>query len=140
MNYEYKTSLLSRAVLGAVFTGIFVSAVNMAFDYIYRSITQYSFSEVINFPSLIIFSMLSLLAAGVIYFLVIKFLSNSVVYTLFFVALTIALLFVHLGKTMPNGVALPASAHGLTMGIFIITGLASAFVVPYMANHSKIWS
>jgi len=45
-----------------------------------------------------------------------------------------------LGKTMPNGVALPASAHGLTMGLFIITGFASAFVVPYMANHAKIWS
>lgn len=133
-------TLLSKAVLGAVFTGLFVTLANLVYDYVYRDITNYAFSEIINVPSLIFFSMLTLLVAGVIYFVVKKLLGSDVWYMLFFVTLTVVGLFIHLGTTMPNGAPISTNAHGLTIGVFLITGLAAAFVVPYMARHSSVWS
>jgi len=29
--------------------------------------------------------------------------------------------------------------HGLTMGIDVITGCTAAFLMPYMAEHPRIW-
>lgn len=139
----YKYNLLSRGILGGLFVGIIGAAVNMAFDYIYRQVTHYQFSEYVNINSIIFFTIPTLVAAGIVYAVIRQYIRNGMmIYTILSLALTaIVALFIPLGPNMlPNGEAMPSTARGLTMGIEIITGLFGAFALPYFAEHPKIWS
>ena len=139
----YKYTLLSRGILAGLFVGILASAINLLFEYIYRSATQYQFAEYVNINSIILFTIPTLIAAGIVYAILLKYVKKGAwVYTIVALALTaIVALFVPLGPNMfPNGEEMPASARGLTMGIEVITGLMGAFALPYFAEHPKIWS
>jgi magnesium-transporting ATPase (P-type) len=139
----YKYTLLSRGILAGLFVGIFASAVNLLFEYIYRSATNYQFAEYVNINSIIFFTIPTLVAAGIVYSILLQYVKKGAwVYTIVVLALTaIVALFVPLGPNMfPNGEEMPVSARRLTAGIEIITGLTCAFVLPYFAEHPKIWS
>ena len=139
----YKYTLLSRGILAGLFVGILASAINLLFEYIYRSATSYQFAEYVNINSIIFFTIPTLVAAGIVYAVIMQYVKKGRwVYTILALALTaIVALFIPLGPNMlPNGEAMPASARGLTMGIEIITGLMGAFALPYFAEHPKIWS
>lgn len=139
----YKYNLLSRGILGGLFVGIIAAAVNLAFDYIYRQATNYQFAEYVNINSIILFTIPTLVAAGIVYAIIRQYVkAGALVYTLLALAITaVVALFIPLGPNMlPNGEAMPSSARGLTIGIEVITGLFGAFALPYFAEHPKIWS
>jgi hypothetical protein len=138
--YEYKNTPLSKAVLGSLLTGIIVTIVNLIYDHIYRSIANYYFSEIFSIYALISFSILICMAGGIIYFLLNKYLAKgTIVYIILFVALTIAGLFMHMGSYKPDGDSIASGIKGLKIGLDIITGASAAFLVPYFAEHPKIW-
>jgi len=139
----YKYNPLSRGILGGLFVGIIAAAVNLAYDYIYRQVTNYQFSEYVNINSIIFFTIPTLVAAGIVYAIIRQYVKiGMLVYTILALVITaIVTLFIPLGPNMlPNGEAMPASARGLTTGIEIITGLFGAFALPYFAEHPRIWS
>jgi len=139
----YKYTLLSRGILAGLFVGILASAINLLFEYIYRSATSYQFSEYVNINSIIFFTIPTLIAAGIVYAILLKYVKRGAwIYTILALALTaIVALFIPLGPNMlPDGDTMPPSARGLTKGIEIITGLMGAFALPYFAEHPKIWS
>ena len=139
----YKYNPLSRGILGGLFVGIIATAVNMAFDYIYRQVTHYQFSEYVNVNSIIFFTIPTLVVAGIVYAVLRQYVKGgAMIYTIVALALTaIVALFIPLGPNMlPNGTAMPGAARGLTIGIEIITGFFGAFALPYFAEHPKIWS
>lgn len=139
----YKYTPLSRGILAGLFVGILASAINLLFEYIYRSATSYQFAEYVNINSIIFFTIPTLIAAGIVYAILLKYVKRgALIYTILALALTaIVALFIPLGPNMlPNGDAMPASARGLTTGIEIITGLMGAFALPYFAEHPRIWS
>ena len=139
--YEYTNTPLSKAVLGSLLTGIIVTVVNLIYDHVYRSITNYYFSEIFSIYALISFSILICMAGGIIYFLLNKyFAKGTVIYIILFVALTVAGLFMHMSSYMPNGEPISSGGiKGLKIGLDIITGDSAAFLVPYLAEHPKIW-
>lgn len=139
----YRYTLLSRGILGGLFVGIFACVANLIYDYSYREITEYQFAEFVNINSIIFFTIPTLVAAGIVYAIIRRYVPNGLlVYTALALVLTaVVALFVPLGPNMlPNGEPMPASARGLTIGIEIITGLFGAFALPYFAEHPKIWS
>ncbi len=139
----YKYTLLSRGILAGLFVGILAAAINLLFEYTYRSATSYQFAEYVNINSIIFFTIPTLIAAGIVYSIIMQYIKKGLwIYTLLALVLTaIVALFIPLGPNMlPNGDAMPDSARGLTMGIEIITGLMGAFALPYFATHPKIWS
>lgn len=137
----YNYTLFARGVLGGLFVGIATTVINLAFDLIYRNVSGYQFSEFVNINSIIFFTIPTLLAAGIVYAIIVEYVKKGVwVYTILSVALTIIVAFIPLGENMlPSGQPMPASARGLTLGIEVITGAMGAFTLPYFAEHSKIW-
>src|SRR2546423_1005182 len=78
MNYEFKKfPFLTVALFAGVFTGFILGFVNLIFDLIYRGITDYSYSKIINALSIIILSVLLLLIAGLIYFFLVKYVKKE---------------------------------------------------------------
>jgi hypothetical protein len=138
----YKYPILSRGILGGLFTGILAAVLNLIFDYIYRQVTSYQVAEFVNINSIIFFTIPTLVVAGIVYSVLRQFVKNGLlVYTILAIAATVIVAFIPLGPNMlPSGDPMPGSARGLTMGIEIITGLIGAFGLPYFAEHPRIWS
>jgi len=133
--------LLSRGILGGLFVGIATTILNLAFDFIYRTVTKYEFTEFININSIIFFTIPTLLVGGIVYAIIKEYIKKSTwMYIVVCIVLTIVVAFIPLGAYMlPTGQPMPSSARGLTLGIEIITGTMGAFAVPYFAEHPKIW-
>jgi len=138
--YEYKETPLSKAVLGSLFAGIIATILNLTYSYVYREITGYTFLGVFTVYTIILFSIVFCMAAGIVYFLLKRYIKKGrMVYTILFIVLTVLGLFLYINFHVTRGEPGPAGVHGLTMGIDIITGGTIAFLVPYMAEHSGIW-
>ncbi len=137
----YKYTLPVRGIMGGLFVGIATTVISLAFDIIYRKITGYEFAEYININSIIFFTIPTLIAAGIVYALVLQYIKKGmVVYITLSVILTIIVAFIPLGPNMlPSGEVMAPSARGLTMGIEIITGLMGSFALPYFAEHPNVW-
>lgn len=138
----YKYNTLSRGILGGLFVGLMATGVNLLFDYLYRYFTHYLAAEFVNINSITFFTIPTLVGAGVLYAILRDNVRRGLwVYYVVILVLTAVVTFIPLGPNLlPNGDRLPASARGLTIGIEIITGLMAAFVLPYFAEHQKIWS
>lgn len=138
---SYRYSLSTRGILGGLFVGIATAVLGLAFDFIYRKITHYQFSEYININSIIFFCIPTLVVGGIVYSVIVEYLKNGVViYMILSVLLTLLVAFIPLGPNMlPTGEQMPPSARGLTMGIEIITGVMGAFALPYFAKHPEVW-
>ncbi len=138
---SYKYTLLSRGILGALFMGIITCVLNLGFDFVYRKITGYQVAEFVNINSIIFFTIPTMIAAGIVYSIIVGNVKRgTLVYATLAVILTIIVAFIPLGPNMlPSGEEMPATARGLTMGIEILTGIMSAFALPYMVEHPKIW-
>jgi hypothetical protein len=138
--YEYNETPLSKAILGALFAGIIATVLNLIYSYVYREITGYTFLGVFTVYTIILFSIVVCMAGGILYFLLKKNIrSGRIIYTVLFLALTIWGLFLHINFNVTVNEGAPSGAHGLTMGIDIITGCTISFLVPYMAEHPRIW-
>lgn len=138
---SYRYSITTRGILGGLFVGIATAVIGLAFDFIYRKITGYEFAEYVNINSIIFFCIPTLVAAGIVYALLVEFVKNGVmIYIVLSVILTVVVAFIPLGPNMlPSGQAMPASARGLTLGIELITGAMGAFALPYFAKHHEVW-
>jgi len=138
--YQYKNTPLSKAILGSLFAGIIATVLNLIYSYVYRDISGYKFLGIFTVYTIILFTFVVCLAAGVLYFLLTKHIhSGIIVYIVLFVALTILGLFPHVNFNMTSGQPGATGVHGLTMGIDIITGCTAVFLVPYMAGRPSIW-
>jgi hypothetical protein len=137
MNYEFKKfPFLTVALFAGVFTGFILSFVNLVFDLIYRGITDYSYSKIINALSIIIISMLLLLVAGLIYFFLVKYIKKgSLVYSALYITGTILLCIFLASQHYPQPYA--GGFKWLLVGVTSITGIFAAFLVPYFAKHSN---
>ncbi|MES2372132.1 MAG: hypothetical protein V4557_06100 [Bacteroidota bacterium] len=138
---SYRYSISTRGILGGLFVGIATAVLGLAFDFIYRKITDYQFAEYININSIIFFCIPTLVVGGIVYSLIMQFVKKGLlVYTILCIVLTTVVAFIPLGPNMlPSGEAMPASARGLTLGIELITGAMGAFALPYFARHAEIW-
>ncbi len=138
-NYRYNLS--TRGIMGGLFVGIGTTVINMAFDFFYRKITDYQFSEYVNINSVIFFTIPTMILAGIVYSFLLQYVKKGLlVYMVLAAAATTIVAFIPLGPNMlPSGEAMPSTARGLTMGIEIITGIIGTFALPYFAEHPAIW-
>jgi len=91
MDHEFKNfPLLTTSLFGGLFSGFLLGFVNLIYDLIYRGITHYSYSKIINALSIILFSVLLLVIAGLIYFFLAKYVKKgSLLYSALCIAATI---------------------------------------------------
>jgi DMSO reductase anchor subunit len=139
--YEYKNTPLSKAVLGSLLAGIIATIINLIYDHVYRSITHYYFSEIFSLYALIAFTILICMAGGILYFFITKYFNKgTLIYIIVAVVLTIIALLMHVTANMPNGESISSNVNGLKIGLDVITGGSAAFLVPYFAQHPRLWS
>ena len=140
MNYDFKQTLLSRCILSGLLAGMVAVLVNFAYNYIYREASGYSLSEVVNVVSMIFSSILVTLVAGVLLYLSSKMKNGRMMYVVLMLVLTAAGIYAALQTERSNVPANQQEFRILFAGIIIIDGLCAAFLVPYFANHEKIYS
>lgn len=140
MNYDYPQTRLSKDLLTGVFAGILATLANLAYDYFYRDFAKFYPSEIINVSSIIFGTMLLFTIAGIIYYLLTKFIKRGdIVYIVIFCALSV---FCFIGSMHVNRSADPnitEEFRGLLLGTVAISGLMVAFLIPYLTRHDTLY-
>lgn len=140
MNYDYRQTPLSRSLFGGLLAGLVAVTLNTIFDFVYRGTSGFALSEVVNIPSIIFASLIVAMIGGVVYFLLRNVSSKQIIYIVLFMALTILGIFWAVGiQRTPNAI----QQHDFRIlfgGVVLITGLCTAFLVPYFARHDGIYN
>src|SRR4051794_12876664 len=90
MNKTQQPLSFTKAILTGLFTGIMVSLLCLFYDQIYRHITDFSLSQIINVSTIIFITNLLLLVSGILYYVFIKsFRGGEIIYIILFALLTI---------------------------------------------------
>ena len=138
MNYEMEHGSFYKSLMAGLFAGIIVTLANLIFNFIYRGITRFNPSEMVNVTSIIFVSLILSMVAGILYYLIVPYANkNAAIFIALFIVLTVVVTYVafHVSRsTNPN---VSAQFHGLFAGIVIISGLINALLIPYMAKHKN---
>lgn len=141
MTYNYPAqSYLSKTVLSGVFAGIIGTLSNLAYDYFFRRVTEFSPSQIINVSTIIFATMLFFTAAGVIYYFLSSFLKKGqIVYIIVYAAIAIFCLNWGLHVQRSADLKVSADFRVLFVGILSISFLLATFFIPYLMNHQSIF-
>ncbi len=141
MTYNYPAqSYLSKTVLAGVFAGIAATLSNLAYDYFFRSFTEFSPSQIINVSTIIFATMLFFTVAGVIYYFISSFMKKGqIIYIILYAA--IAFFCLNWGMHVQRSADLKVSANFrvLFVGILSISFLLATLFIPYLMNHQSIF-
>jgi len=138
MKTEFKKPFVSKAVLAGLFTGYIVTVADLFYNVIYRESVGYSRDLLVNVSSIIFGTMILSLALGFLfYFLARSFNSGRLLFTAIIFLGTLIVVGATLHFHWQDGI--PKGSDGLLCGLEMITGFATAFLVPYFARHSEIF-
>jgi hypothetical protein len=140
METSFEKPALSKSVLAALFSGLIATCIELVFDVVYRGITQYNTSFIINVPSIIFGTLIASLFAGVIFFLCIKFIRGGVyVFRIVFFILCAVLAVVafrsHYGGNLPAF----QGFSGLLFGVDLIMAVFIIGFIPYFFRHNNMF-
>lgn len=139
MNYEVEQGPFYKSLMSGLFAGIIVTLANLIFNFIYRGITRFNPSWLVNVTSIIFVSLLLSLVAGILYYLIVPYAKKrTILYIVLFIALTVYVTYLAFNVQRSSDPQVTSQFHGLFAGIVIITGLTDALLIPYMAKHKTI--
>ena len=141
MNYDYKQTEFSKAVLSGLFAGIIATCASLLFNMIFRSITQFNPSAIINVSSIIIGSVLVLTIAGLLFYFFQHYIKGgSILFRIFFLLLTAIAIYFSLQVQRSPDATVSKQFEELLSGIVLISGIFITFYIPYLFNHEHIYS
>jgi len=130
----------SNSLLSGLLTGIIAGLLNLVYVIVYRESTNFGADLVIMPLTIFIGFPILMVLAGSAYFLLQKHLHSG---TNWFKGICIismiVLLVLTFRDTGMNHGTLLTGARGLFLGMVVITFLLAAFLIPYLARHSKIY-
>jgi phosphatidylserine synthase len=135
------TPTFSKSLLAGLLAGIIAALLNLTYMIVYRESTKFA-ADLIVMPLTIFIGFPILMAmAGSTYFLLQKHLHSGATWfiSICFISM-IVLLIVTIQDTRLNHGALLTGARGLFLGMVLITCCLAAFLIPYLAKHSRIYS
>lgn len=138
MDYDYEQTALSKCILAGLATGIIIIPISLVYNFIYRHVTSFSLSWVINVTWVIFSSFIICILAGLLFYFIVPYLKKSkMTYYLLFIIITIVVIFFGLHFQRSDSLILSEQFRGLYFGDVIITGIASAFLIPWLAQHKN---
>lgn len=138
MDYDYEQTAFSKCLMAGLATGIIIIPINLLYNFIYRNITSFTLSWVINITSTIFASFIICVIAGLLFYFIVPYLKKSKnLYSLLFIILTIVVIFLGLSFQRSNDPVVSSQFRGLYLGDVIITGIATAFFIPWLARHKN---
>jgi hypothetical protein len=140
MKNSISATSFSKSLLAGLLTGILAAFLNLVYMIIYRESANFATDLIVMPLSIFIGFPILMVLAGAAYFLLQKHLHLGVAwFTGICMIGLITLLIVIFRDTIMNHGALLSGARGLFLGMLIISFLLAAFLIPYLARHSKIY-
>jgi len=141
MNYDYEQTELSKAVLSGLFAGIMATCASLLFNMIFRGITQFNPSAIINVSSIIIGSVLILTIAGVLFYFFHHYIKKgSMLFRLFFLLVTAVAIYLSMQVQRSTDATVSKQFEELLSGIVLISGAFIIFYIPYLFKNAHIYS
>lgn len=138
MNYDYEQSPLSKSILSGVATGIIAAIANLLYNFIYRNITNFSMSWIINVSSIIFGSFILCVLAGLLFYFIVPYLKKKRnIYTILFLIITVAVILLGLNIHRSDNPQLSEQFRGLYFGVVIILGICCTLLIPWFASHKN---
>ncbi|MBS1495471.1 MAG: hypothetical protein JSU03_05945 [Bacteroidetes bacterium] len=138
-NYDYEPTEFSKSVLAGVFAGIATTLAVLIYNFIYRGISGFSLSDIVNVSSVIFVSVLLLTIGGFIFHLFHHYVKQgTLVFIVVSVILTILSIYMIMGVERSPNPVMAAQFKKLMLGVVIITGAFWSFGIPYLFNSDKI--
>ncbi|HTD93292.1 MAG TPA: hypothetical protein VK644_05755 [Chitinophagaceae bacterium] len=136
MEQTYLEPKAYKPIMAGLFTGIVATVLNIFYDIFYRGSTGFQLTPLINVATIIFGTLLVLLVAGSIYAILARFVRQvNIVYILLFLILTVYAVFLTMHVQRAADPVLITQFRGLLLGIVIISGTLTIFLVPYLATH-----
>ena len=130
--------MFSKALLAGALTGLAATLINMIYDVVFRSITNYVPDGWFNFFSITFASMIVLTLTGMFFYLFAKS-SSFKTYDLAIGIIVIAVIcitgFLHTDKSQ----AAFYGNHGLVAGFVTFNGILALTLLPYLFRHPKLF-
>jgi len=141
MNYDYKQTDFSKALLSGLFAGIVATLANLAYDFFYRDITEFQLSQIINVPSIILASTLLLTIAGLIFYFFQHYIKKgSILYRIIFFILTLGCIYLSMQVQRSSDPIISNEFKWLLTGVVAILGGLAVFFIPYLFDHEDIYN
>ena len=128
----------SKALLAGALTGIAATVINMIYDVVFRSITNYEPAAWFNFFSITISSVLVLMLTGMFFYLFARnnsFKTYEVAIIIIVIAVIAITAFLHSDKSQP----VFYGNHGLVAGFTVLSGILALTLLPYLFRHPKLF-
>ena len=141
MNYDYEQTDLSKSVLAGLFAGIMATCASLVFNIIFRGITQFNPSAIINVSSIIIGSVFILTIAGLLFYFFQHYMrGGSVVFRIFFLLVTCIAVYFSMQVQRSTDATVSKQFEELLSGVVLISGIFIIFYIPYLFRHEHIYS
>ena len=138
MEREIEQGSFYKSLMAGLFAGIVLTIANLIFNFIYRSVTGFNPSQIVNVTSIIFVSLILSVLAGILYYLIVPYAHKSrFMFIILFIVLTIIVTYIAFNVTRSSDVSVSTQFHGLFAGIVIITGIVDALLIPYMARNKN---
>ena len=128
----------SKALLAGTLTGIIATMINVIYEVIFRSITNYEPAAWFNFFSITFASVLVLMLTGMFFYLFARsnsFKSYDVAIAVIVIASVCITAFLHSDKSQTAFYG----NHGLVAGFVILSGILALTLLPYLFRHPKLF-
>lgn len=134
MNYDNVDTPLYKSVMAGLATGIIAACINLAYNFVYRGITQFAPSiSVINVATIIFASTLICIVAGLLFYFIVEYLKKDTkIFRWIFIIIT---LIVIASALLIGGMS--GKFEGLYFGVVVITSICSAFLIPWLFSHKN---
>jgi len=137
MEKEFQKSVFYRALMTAVFVGIFTTILTLFYDLLFVKVIKFPLSVIINVASLIFFVNILFLVIGFIYYGFLRlFRKGDLVFVIASVLLTIVLVIAAEGVHRTDDPTVNSEFRNLLAGIIILIGIATA-VIPLLFHSKK---
>ncbi len=137
MDPIYQTRF-SSALLTSVFAGLGATLLCMVYYLVFKDITGFPFSSIINVSSLIFIINLIFIVVGLIYSFFVRFSrKGEVLYIILFVLITLLSLFAAINAHRSDDLLLNHEFHQLLAGLVGIMGICAFVFIPILYHSRK---
>ncbi|HEX5155237.1 MAG TPA: hypothetical protein VFW07_27535 [Parafilimonas sp.] len=138
MKRPERIPMFSKALLAGALTGIAATIINMIYDVVFRSITDYEFAAWFNFYTISFASILVLMITGMFFYLFARnnsFKSYDVAIVIIVIAVVAITALLHSDKSQSAFYG----NHGLVAGFAVLSGILALTLLPYLFRHPKLF-
>jgi hypothetical protein len=140
MKQEFDQPHIYKPLMAGLLTGIIATLLNMFYEVVYRDVTGFSLSDIINVSTIIFATVLALVIAGTIFAVIGRYTRHvQIIYIVLFVILTLLGVRWALHVHRTSDPALNAAFRGLFSGILVISGGLASFLIPFLVKHENIF-